>query len=177
VTILLILINRAIISASVRVAQTVGYVTSSDVAYQSSPLVLAATAETTCGFIVIGLPYVPRLFSGKNLFTRMAASVRSWITMGTRRAGDSEQRGASQEQSENQNSAGSRRYRKMDEADSLPLSTMTPTNASLDERAEHSPAPDAKGRGIRMTTDIEVETGVHAPEMKPSHQDLPWDRA
>ncbi len=77
--------DRGCVAATIRLAQTVKFVKSDDKVYNVSAMTLAATAEMTCGFIVFGLPYAVKVFSGERLLSRLLTSLGSLIGLVTRR--------------------------------------------------------------------------------------------
>ncbi|KAI0119751.1 hypothetical protein F4814DRAFT_413144 [Daldinia grandis] len=73
------------VAATIRLAQTVKYVRSSDKVYTVSSMTLAAAAEMTCGFIVFGLPYSVKVFNGEMLLFKLVSSLSSLMGLVTKR--------------------------------------------------------------------------------------------
>lgn len=83
--------NSGCVAAAVRLAQTVKFIKSDDKVYNVSSMTLAATAEMTCGFIVFGLPYAVKVFSGDVLLSKLLTSLGSLIGLVTGRRSESNQ--------------------------------------------------------------------------------------
>ncbi|KAI1076150.1 hypothetical protein F5B20DRAFT_594234 [Whalleya microplaca] len=118
------------VSAIIRLAYTVKYVTSDDSVYTVSSMTLAATAEMTCGFIVFGLPYAVKVFNSESVIFKLLTSFSSWVGLTTRQQGLSSE---DQEQKWSQKTPApkpSREYLMLEEVGGVPSQIPSPKGSS-----------------------------------------------
>ena len=153
-----------------------GYNNSPDTTYQLSSLTLAAVAEKTCGYIIIGLPHLPRTLSEQKFFRRFVSSIRTWVGSLTSRPANSEKSTGSEDRSGAElHSASKHQYRRMHDADGIPLTDIDRTHSSLSESAQRGAGPQSDYNDILRTTEIEVASSPTTNTIKPSHHTHPWE--
>lgn len=85
--------RSACICAATRVAYVVKMEQSLDKSYYASPVVLLCSGEMTSGFLLLGVPSIPRILKDSPLLNRLHAKVRSLMGNTKRTTQENSRRG------------------------------------------------------------------------------------
>lgn len=123
------------------------YSTQADVLYCVSAVILWAFAEMTCGFLVIGIPIVPKFLFETGIITFVKTSMKSWTGKASASKNSSNSTASSHTltKAPNPNSL----YRKID-GEGVPLENLKmPTSESTEELRDSG--NDAEAAVVRTT--------------------------
>ncbi|KAI8958015.1 hypothetical protein F5Y11DRAFT_55566 [Daldinia sp. FL1419] len=167
----------ACVCSTITLANTVAYYNSSDAAYRLSHLTLAVAGEMTCGYIVIGLPYVPRIIGHFGFMTKIMTSLLTWAHMDSWHSHNSGQTPRSDIENVHRTPpATERRYQMMVDTDGIPLENINDDGPSAMFFSRPATRPDERiqGSGILLTTNIVVDATPNTNRAKPLHAH-PWE--
>jgi hypothetical protein len=72
--------SSACIAAAIRISYSVKLLHNRDILYHSAPVGVWIQCEITAGFLILGIPTLPKIFKNSGLAQHCVSLVRSWTT-------------------------------------------------------------------------------------------------